>query len=352
MKFQNALNNISDIDTNSVYQAKEIFSHIAKPLKGFGIIEENFIKIAGMQHNKNIDISKKAVVIMCSDNGVVAQSVTQTTQDVTAIVAEQMAMNNTSICKIAQICKADVIPVDIGIAKDVHNQNIIKRKIAYGTKDISVEAAMTREQAVKAIEVGINLVKELKNKGYGIIITGEMGIGNTTTSSACTAVLLQKNVEEVTGRGAGLSTEGLLNKIKVIKKAIKINKPDKNDAIDVISKVGGFDICGMAGLFIGGAVFKIPIVIDGFISALAALVAYIICPKCKNYMIASHCSKEPACLLILEKIGLKPVLFAEMALGEGTGGLAVMPLYDMVSKMYYEMPKFSDMNIKEYKYLD
>lgn len=349
MRLQEAIENIIDIDICAVEETKEKFSHIAKPLNGLGLLEEYFIKISGMQRTSDIDISKKAVVIMCADNGVVCQGVTQTNQDVTAIVAKQIALKNTTVCKMAEICLADVIPVDIGVAKDLNYNGIVQSKIGYGTNDISKGSAMTREQAIKSIEVGINLVGSLKNKGYKMIATGEMGIGNTTTSSACAAVLLNKTVEDVTGRGAGLSTQGLLNKIEVIKKAININNPNKNDAIDVLSKLGGFDIGGMTGLFIGGAMFGVPIIIDGFISAISALLASMLCDKCINYMLPSHCSKEPASYLIFERLKLEPILFAQMALGEGTGAVSVMPLYDMINNIYYNMPKFSDMNIEEYK---
>ena len=202
------------------------------------------------------------------------------------------------------------------------------------------EPAMTKEQAVQAIETGIEMVETLKAKGYGIIATGEMGIGNTTTSSAVASVILKRPVEEMTGRGAGLSSEGLNRKITAIKKAVALHKPNPEDGIDVVSKVGGFDIAGIAGLFIGGAVYKVPIVIDGVISAVGALVAVTICPQCKDYMLASHVSKEPAGQLL--------PLHCDMCLGEGTGALNLYPLLDTAVAVYYGMSDFSGIGMEAY----
>lgn len=353
MNFKEALKSVKRFDYNAVEKAKEKLLNIAKPLHGLGIIEENFIKCCGIQKTSSPEFKKKCVVIMCADNGVTEQNIAQTSSDVTALVAKEISYGNTVVCKMAEVAGVDVIVVDIGIKTDLDKKdNIIIHKVAYGTNDISKTNAMTKEKAVKAIEIGINLVGELKEKGYNIIVSGEMGIGNTTTSSACASVILSKKVEEVTGKGAGLSKKGLEHKVNIIKKAIEINKPKKTDALDVLSKLGGYDIAGMTGLFIGGAVFDIPIIIDGFVSSVSALIAYMLCSECIYYMLASHCSKEPAGKMILEKLNLTPVLFANMCLGEGTGAVATMPFYDMMSKIYYETPLFKDMNIKKYDNFD
>ena len=193
------------------------------------------------------------------------------------------------------------------------------------------------------------MVGELKEKGYQIIATGEMGIGNTTTSSAVAAVLLKEQVENVTGRGAGLSTEGLTRKIHAIHRAIERNRPNPEDGVDVLSKVGGFDIAGLAGVFLGGAVYRVPIVIDGFISAVAALAAVTICPTAGDYMLASHVSKEPAARMILDKLGVSATLHADMCLGEGTGAVAYFPILDMACAVYNGMSTFQEVHIEEYK---
>lgn len=250
------------------------------------------------------------------------------------------------------MCKtvgAEIFPVDVGVAKDV---SILNRKIAYGTKNMTKEPAMTREQAVQAIETGIEMVEMLKEKGYGIIATGEMGIGNTTTSSAVASVLLDMPVENMTGRGAGLSSEGLNRKINAIKKAVAVNKPDRKDAVDVVAKVGGFDIAAIAGLFLGGAALKIPVVIDGVISATGALVAAGICPTAKQYMIASHVSKEPAGHLLLEALGKEACLHCDMCLGEGTGAVAFLPLLDIATAVFYGMSDFGGIGMDAYVPLD
>ena len=222
-------------------------------------------------------------------------------------------------------------------------------KIAYGTDNMLKGPAMTRENAVKAIEIGISLVKHMKNCGYDIIATGEMGIGNTTTSSAIASVLLNEPVESVTGKGAGLTSSGLERKIQVIKESIKLNSPNANDPLDVLSKVGGYDIAGLVGVFIGGAVYNIPIVIDGFISAVAALVASRIEPKTIQYMIPSHVSKEPAGKMLLDALALKPFITCEMCLGEGSGAVALFPILDMACTVYNKMSSFDDIGIEEYK---
>ena len=237
----------------------------------------------------------------------------------------------------------------MGIATDV---SILNRKIAYGTKNMTKEPAMTREQAIQAVETGIEVAQMMKEKGYQIIATGEMGIGNTTTSSAVASVLLGQPVETMTGRGAGLSSDGLTRKIQAIKKAIDLNKPDAKDSIDVLAKVGGFDIAGMAGVYLGGAALQIPVLIDGFISGVAALVAARICPEAADYMIASHVSKEPAAHLVLDELGKEAVLHADMCLGEGTGAIALCPFLDMGATLYNTLSTFDDIHVDQYEELN
>ena len=234
----------------------------------------------------------------------------------------------------------------------VDTPRVEKRKISYGTKNFAKEPAMTREQAEAAILTGIDIIKEMKDEGYRIIATGEMGIGNTTTSSAICAALLNKPVEDVTGRGAGLSTEGLHKKIAVIKEAIKKYECDKKDAIDVLACVGGYDIAGMAGLFLGGAIYNVPVVIDGFISAVSALVASRICPDVTGYILPSHVSAEPAGRMLLEALGMEPFLTCDMCLGEGSGAVALFPILDMAMAVYKGMGTFDENNIETYVPLD
>ncbi len=346
MTVEQAVSLVTAADEEAKKACKRRWDSIAKPLNSLGKLEYYLIKIAGMTGTSAISLEKKALVVMCADNGVVEEGVTQTGQEVTAIVSENFLKEQATASIMCRETGTDIFPVDIGIATDT---NIINKKIAYGTRNMTKGPAMTREEAEKAIMTGIEMVGELKEKGYKIIATGEMGIGNTTTSSAVVSVLTGLPVENVTGRGAGLSTEGLGRKINAISRAIKINRPDPEDGIDVLSKVGGFDLAGLAGVFLGGAVHKVPVVIDGFISAAAALAAVRICPEAREYMLASHVSKEPAAAMLLEKLELEAALHCDMCLGEGTGAVALMPLLNLACAVYNGMSTFQDINVEEYK---
>lgn len=343
---QETIHRIQAADQEAMKASEAHWDTIAKPLKSLGRLEEYVIQIAGMQRTPKVTLGKKALVVMCADNGVVAEGVTQSGQEVTAIVAENFLDTKSCAAIMCRETGTDIFPVDIGMAVDT--PRVEKRKIAYGTKNLAKEPAMTRGEAVRAIETGIQFAEELKEKEYGILATGEMGIGNTTTSSAISTVLLNIEPELVTGRGAGLSTEGLNRKIAVIKQAIALHKPDKNDPIDVLSKVGGFDIAGLTGVFLGGAANRIPVVVDGFISAVAALVAVRLCPAASDYILASHVSKEPAGTLLLDALGKKPALTCDMCLGEGTGAVAVFPLIEMGLHIYQKMSTFEEIDLENY----
>ena len=306
-------------------------------------------QIAGITGTPEIRVEKKAVVVMCADNGVVEEGVTQTGQEVTAVVAENFLEGTTTCCVMCRQCGAELFPVDVGMVTDTKVRTDLK--VAYGTRNMTREPAMTRDQAIRGIEAGIAMAEELKDKGYQVLATGEMGIGNTTTSSAVAAVLLGKPVEDMTGRGAGLTSEGLVRKINAIKKAIALNNPDRSDAIDVLAKVGGLDIAGMAGVFIGGAALGMPVVMDGFISCVSALIAIKICPQVSDHIIASHVSKEPAAHLILKELGKEAIIHAGMCLGEGTGAVALFPMMDLSCAVYNSMSTFGDINVEQYEEL-
>ncbi len=329
MRLSECLGKIHPLDKEACLACERRWDSIAKPLKSLGRIEENLIQIAGIQRTSQIHLHKKALVIMCADNGVVAEGVTQTGQEVTAIVAENFLKEKSCAAIMCRDTGTDIYPVDIGMAVDV--PKIINQKVAYGTRNMAKEPAMTREEAVCAIENGISMVEELFRRGYDVIATGEMGIGNTTTSSAVASVLLQVPVEQVTGRGAGLSTEGLLKKIQVIQDAIARHQPEKSDPVDVLAKVGGFDLAGLAGLYLG-----------------AALAAVMICPETQNYILASHVSKEPAGAMVLRALHKSPSITCDMCLGEGTGAVALFPLLEMGLHIYEKMSTFSQIKIEDY----
>ena len=345
MKLEDALKNIQPADSQAMEAAWEHWNNIAIPLHSLGRLQDTIVRIAGMTGNPKVDLSKKALVVMCADNGVVEEGVTQSGQEVTLLVSENFLNKKATASIFCQHTGADIFPVDIGIASD---SKIINRKIAYGTKNMTKEPAMTREEAVRAIEVGIRMVEELKNQDYRIIATGEMGIGNTTTSSAVTSVLLEVEPEKVTGRGAGLSSEGLQKKIRAIERALELHRPDRNDPVDVLARVGGFDLAGLAGVFIGGAVYHIPVIADGFISCTAALCAVRMCPEVRDYLITSHKSKEPAANMVLKALDIPVFLDCDMCLGEGSGAVAIYPLLDLALKIYYSMCTFADNHMDNY----
>lgn len=342
------IKSIQPVDEKSIQTAQKKWNSIAKPLHSLGKLEEHIIRIAGMTKNPEVSLEKKALIVMCADNGVVEEGVTQTGQEVTAIVAENFLTCQTSAALMCRKAGVDLFPVDIGMVTDT---KVLNQKIAYGTKNMTKGPAMTREEAVRAILVGIGEVRKRKEEGYQILATGEMGIGNTTTSSAVTSVLLGHPVEVMTGRGAGLTGEGLRRKIDAIQRAIRINQPDASDVIGVLAKVGGFDLAGLAGVFLGGAYYRLPVVIDGFISAAAALLAKQICPISREYMIASHVSKEPGMHMILEALNMEAALTCDMCLGEGTGAVAYLPVLDMAVEVYQKMSTFSEIHVEDYEEL-
>lgn len=345
MELEQALALIQPASQEAIRQAWNHWNNLALPLHSLGRLQDTVVRIAGMTGSPQVELKKKALVVMCADNGVVEEGVTQSGQEVTLIVSENFLQEKATASILCRQAGADIFPVDIGIASD---SKIIPRKIAYGTKNMAKEPAMTRIEAKKALEVGISMAEELKEKGYGIIATGEMGIGNTTTSSAITSVLLQVDPEEVTGRGAGLSSEGLEKKVSVIRKAIALHQPDREDILDVLSKVGGLDIAGMAGVFLGGAALGIPVVADGFISCVAALCAVRMCPAVRDYIITSHKSKEPAANMILEALDIPVFLDCDMCLGEGSGAVAIYPLLDMALAVYNGMTTFAANDMENY----
>lgn len=343
---------ITPLDAEAMERSRRRWNSIAKPLHSLGIFEETIVQIAGITGSENISLDRRCVVDMCADNGVVCEGVTQTDSSVTAAVAREMAEGRSNINCLARCYGADVFAVDIGMRYDADSENIIDRKISCGTGNIAVGPAMTDGQAEKAISVGIDMVRDCVQKGYKIIVTGEMGIGNTTVASAAAAVILGLPVQSVTGRGAGLDSAGLARKISAIERAISVNRPSADKPLELIAKVGGYDIAGMTGLFLGGAIYKVPVVIDGFISAVSAALASLIEPLAKDYAVCSHVSKEPAGQKMLEYLGKKPVITAEMCLGEGTGGVMLLPLLDGALAVYDTAHKFEDISIKRYEEIE
>ncbi|MBP5605340.1 MAG: nicotinate-nucleotide--dimethylbenzimidazole phosphoribosyltransferase, partial [Ruminiclostridium sp.] len=281
---------IIPVDKCAGERARERWNSIAKPLGSLGLLEDAVVKLAQIQRTENVKLGRRLCVVMCADNGVVCEGVTQSDSSVTALCADEIAAGRSNVNVIADTVNAEVLAVDIGTAAGTA---ALDRKIAEGTKNIAAGAAMSREEAEKAIQTGIDLAREARSDGFDVIVVGEMGIGNTTTSAAVTSVLLGIPPSVTAGRGAGLDDKRLAHKIDVIAQSIAVNAPDPHSALDVLAKVGGFDIAGMAGLYIGCAECGTAAVIDGVVSAAAALAAERLVPGCKNYMIAGHVSAEP-----------------------------------------------------------
>ena len=331
---------------NAKEQAQARWNHVAKPLNSLGKLEKLIVMIAGVQNTPDVRINKRCALVFCGDHGVVAEGVSQSGSEVTALVAKSIAEGTANINLMAGASYTDVFAVDMGMVGTV--PGTIDRRIAAGTRNMMHGPAMTRVQAEQAIQAGIDLVGEMKARGYQLIATGEMGIANTTASTAMACALLGCTPEELTGRGAGLSDAGLIRKREAITRALEVNQPDANDPIDVLSKVGGFEIAGMAGAFLGGMQHGVPVIIDGVISAVAALVAARICPAAVDAMLPSHMSREPAMVRIMAELGMEPILHADMALGEGTGAVALLPLLDMALRVYHGPHTFDDLGMAAY----
>lgn len=336
-------------DENVYKVVKARWDAIAKPLDGMGCFEEITAQIGAITGDETLDLSKKAVLIFCADNGIVAEGVSQTGQEVTYAVAQSMANRNSSVGRMADFIGADTIPVDIGINNDGKIDGVLDQKIAHGTRDFLIEPAMSEEETLRAIETGIGLVAKCKADGYRLLATGEMGIGNTTTSSAVAAALLGCESALVVGRGAGLSDVGLARKREVVATAIEKYGLYHKDAFAVLQTVGGLDIAGLAGMCIGGALYQVPIVLDGVISMVAALAAERMVPGVRGFLIASHKGKEPAVELLTRELNLHPVIDAGLALGEGTGAVMMMSLLDMALCIYREETTFSDISVEQYE---
>ncbi len=348
---------IPPVDQILYQEAKKDWDLHSKPIDGFGDFEDVICRLAAIQGTNPPDITKRGVVIMIADNGVVEEQVSQVGTEVTLGVARNLGDHISTASILAQGCNTDVFPIDIGMAAEEKIPGVSCRKISQGTKNFTREAAMTEEEVLKAISAGIETAFTLKKKGYKILATGEMGIGNTTTSTALFCALTGADPEELTGRGAGLSDAGLLRKKTVIKKglsafqasAASLSPDTKAYALKALSYLGGLDIAGLIGVFVGGGLYRIPIVIDGLISAVAALCATRLCPGCKDYMLASHNGREGGLPAALKELKLPCYLSGNMALGEGTGAILLFPLLEAILYYYKYGAKFETTMIKAYE---
>ena len=345
---EQALREIKPLDEKAMVAARARQDTLTKPLGSLGRLEELSTKLAGIRGEPIPRINHKAIVTMAADHGVVAEGVSAYPQAVTPQMVLNFLRGGAGINVLGRHVGARIIVVDMGVASDIEPHTaLVSRKIAYGTQNMARGPAMSREQAIRSIEVGLEIVKEEVKKGLDIVGTGDMGIGNTTPSSAITAAMTGEKVAKVTGRGTGLDDRQLAHKVEVIERALRVNQPNPDDTIDVLGKVGGFEIGGLCGVILGAAAYRIPVVIDGFVSGAAALIAVGLSPTAKDYLIASHCSVEIGHKAILKYLGLKPILDLELRLGEGTGAALGIFLVEAAAKVLAEMATFAEAGVSE-----
>ena len=340
--------NIKPLDEAAMEAARARQADLTKPAGSLGRLEDLSVQLAGIQGKASPVIEKKAMFTLAGDHGVVDEKVGNWPQEVTAQMVQNFLHGGAGINVLSRLVGARIIFADMGVASDLapHPQLVVK-KVGYGTANICRGPAMTEEQAVRTLEAGIELVTAAADKGLDIVGTGDMGIGNTTASSAIFAALTGRPAGEVTGRGTGLSDEQLVHKTAVVEKALAVNKPDAANPVGVLAKVGGFEIGGLAGVMLGAASRRIPVVIDGFISGAAALIAAALAPQIKDYLISSHASAEAGHPSLLASLGLKPLLDLEMRLGEGTGAALGIFVAEAAARTLNEMATFAEAGVSE-----
>lgn len=339
------IESIGDLHRDKMDEAQVNLNNLLKPPGSLGKLEDIVRQLAGITGNTYNSINKKCIIVMGGDNGIVKEGVTSFPKDISLLVAETMVTGISGVAVLARHAGAELKVVDLGIDGDIKAEGAINRKIRKSTSSFINGPAMSREEAVKAIETGIEITQAAIRDGVDLIGTGEIGIGNTTTSSAMLYAFTGADLDILVGRGAGLSDEGLVRKKEVIMEGVNFNKPDPYDPVDVIAKVGGFDIAGLTGVYLAAAAGRVPVVIDGFISGVAAVAAARLAPAAKNFMFASHVSVEPGSAKVAELLGLSPMLDMNMRLGEGTGCALAFNIIDAALKVMNEMGTFADIGM-------
>jgi len=353
-RIKETIEDIGALDSDAMEAASARQDALTKPRGSLGVLESLSVKIAGITASYKPAVANKVIITMAGDHGVAAEGVSAYPVEVTAQMVYNFLHGGAAINVLARHIGARVVVVDMGVAADIElepvehrSYDFINRKIAYGTANMTKGPSMSYEDAERSIEAGIEVLEHEIEKGVDIVGVGDMGIGNTTPSSAITAFITGEPVANVTGRGTGLDDNGLANKIRVIEKALEVNNPNREDAIDILAKLGGFEIGGMAGVMLAAAAHRIPVVIDGFISGAAALIAYELSPKIRDYLIASHLSVEAGHRAVLNYIGLKPLFNLNMRLGEGTGAALGISIVDASCKILREMATFEEAGVSE-----
>lgn len=348
MELENMLGQVAPLDRAAMEQARRRQAQLAKPPGSLGRLEELSVQMAGITGHVHNKIEKKHLLVFAADNGVVEEGVSSAPQSVTLMQTINLTRHKTGASTLCRHFGCEITVCDVGVNAEIREPKVLDRKIAYGTANIAKGAAMTRRQALQALETGFELAQSTQADVLGV---GEMGIGNTTTSSAVLAVLLGTDAQTVTGRGGGLTDRDFCRKKEVIDRAIACNAPDRKDVVDVLSKVGGFDLAAMCGAFLGAAASRRPVVIDGFISAVAALCAFKLCPDAVGYFVPSHASFEIGYQLAMKEMGLEPLLLLGMRLGEGSGCPLAFEILGAACAVLNDMATFDQAGIDD-GYLD
>ncbi|MFC1879245.1 nicotinate-nucleotide--dimethylbenzimidazole phosphoribosyltransferase [Chloroflexota bacterium] len=345
---ESLISSISPLDESFMEAARARQGLLTKPQGSLGRLEELSIQIAGIRRQITPRLEKKAVLVMAGDHGVVQEGVSAYPQAVTGQMVANFLNGGAAINVLARHSGARVIIVDMGVAENLEpHPGLLIQKIAPGTANIAKGAAMSRQQAVAALLAGAKIVQDEIERGLDILATGDMGIGNTTPSAAIAAVYTKRPVHEITGRGTGVDDAGLERKVAAIERALEINKPDPQDGLDVLSKVGGFEIGGLAGAILAAAAHRRPVVIDGYISTAAAMIAASLAPQVRGYLIAAHTSQELGHHLMMEWLGTAPLLDLQLRLGEGSGAALAMSLVEASCKILSEMATFAEAGVSE-----
>lgn len=342
---RNRAESVVPLDVAAMELARTRQQQLTKPAGSLGRLEDIAVQIAGITGHPSPVIARKAVIIMAGDHGVTNEAVSAYPSAVTLQMVYNFLQGGAAINALAHYVGAKVIVVDVGVAADISHPDLLSRKVAFGTANMALEPAMTRAQMLEAIQVGIDVFDAQLDQGIDLVATGDMGIGNTTASSAITAALLQTPVARVTGRGTGIDDEQLAHKIQVIEKALARHAPNPQDPFDVLMKVGGLEIAGLVGVIVAAASRRVPVVIDGFISGAAALLAVELHPLTREYLFAGHVSVERGHHLILERLGLSPLLDLKLRLGEGTGAVLAMSLIEAALHTHSEMATFEEAGV-------
>jgi nicotinate-nucleotide--dimethylbenzimidazole phosphoribosyltransferase len=336
---------IPPLNVTAMAQARERQAQLTKPPGSLGRLEEIAVQLAGITGNPRPLIKQKAVIVMAGDHGVANEGVSAYPSAVTPQMVLNFLHGGAAINALARHADARVVVVDVGVAVPLQHPQLLSRKVAMGTANMLKGPAMTATQMFDAIQVGVDVLNMQADQGLDLVATGEMGIGNTTASSAITAALLETPVALVTGRGTGINEEQFAHKVRIIEQALALNKPDTRDALDVLMRVGGLEIAGLVGVMLAAAARKIPIVVDGFISGAAMLVAASYCPAVRNYVLAGHASVEQGHRMILHRLELVPLLDLSLRLGEGTGAVLAMGIIEAALCAHNEMLTFAEAGV-------